>query len=125
MGKKWLRILLLLLTGLGVAGCGQSRGTLPASGEDTAENRLITVGFSQLGSESDWRIANSESFVNTFTRENGYDLLLENAQQKQENQLKAIRKFCAPGCGLHCGGSYCGDRMGILCFRKQKMRVYR
>ena len=42
-GKKWLRILLLLLTGLGVAGCGQSRGTLPASGEDTAENRLITV----------------------------------------------------------------------------------
>lgn len=60
-------------------------------GEETGG--LITVGFSQLGSESDWRIANSESFINTFTRENGYDLLVENAQQKQENQLKAIRKF--------------------------------
>ncbi len=93
--KKGLFISALLLAGLGAAGCGRD-GEAPSAagqGETSAAGRLITVGFSQLGSESDWRIANSESFVNTFTRENGYDLLLENAQQKQENQLKAIRKF--------------------------------
>ena len=80
--KKGLLISALLLAGLGAAGCGREGEGLSAAGqgETSAAGRLITVGFSQLGSESDWRIANSESFVNTFTRENGYDLLLENAQ---------------------------------------------
>lgn len=85
----------LLLGSALLAGCGRDDGALQdtGQGEEQAESQVITVGFSQLGSESDWRIANSESFLNTFTRENGYELLLENAQQKQENQLKAIRKF--------------------------------
>lgn len=54
---------------------------------------LIVVGFSQIGAESDWRVANTESFKTTFTEENGYYLLYEDAQQKQENQIKAIRNF--------------------------------
>ena len=54
---------------------------------------LIVVGLSQLGSESDWRIANTESYRSTLTAENGYYLLYDNAQQKQENQLKALRNF--------------------------------
>ncbi len=53
----------------------------------------IVVGFSQVGSESDWRNANTESFRRIFTTENGYYLLFEDAQQKQENQLKAVRNF--------------------------------
>lgn len=53
----------------------------------------IVVGFSQIGSESDWRNANTESLRTTFTSENGYYLLYEDAQQKQENQLKAVRNF--------------------------------
>lgn len=53
----------------------------------------VTVGFSQVGSESDWRVANTQSFVDTFTAENGYYLLYEDAQNKQENQLKAVRSF--------------------------------
>lgn len=53
----------------------------------------IVVGFSQVGAESDWRNASTESFRSAFTEENGYFLLYEDAQQKQENQLKAVRKF--------------------------------
>ena len=53
----------------------------------------IVVGVSQLGSESGWRTANTESVQSTFTSENGYFLIFSNARQKQENQIKAIRSF--------------------------------
>lgn len=55
--------------------------------------KYIVVGFSQVGSESDWRNAHTESFKTTFTEKNGYYLLYEDAQQKQENQLKSMRNF--------------------------------
>lgn len=58
-----------------------------------AENKLITVGYAQVGAESDWRTANTESFKSTFTEANGYKLIFDDAQQKQENQIKAIRNF--------------------------------
>ena len=54
---------------------------------------LIVVGYAQVGAESDWRTANTESFKSTFTEENGYKLIFDDAQQKQENQIKAIRSF--------------------------------
>ena len=47
----------------------------------------ITVGFSQVGAESDWRTANTESMKSTFSEENGYELIFDDAQQKQENQV--------------------------------------
>lgn len=53
----------------------------------------VVIGYSQVGSESDYRMANTESIRTTFTEENGYYLLFEDAQQKQENQLKAVRNF--------------------------------
>ena len=58
-----------------------------------AEEDLIVVGYAQVGAESDWRTANTESFKSTFTEENGYKLIFDDAQQKQENQIKAIRSF--------------------------------
>lgn len=58
----------------------------------TQENRIV-VGVSQLGSESGWRTANTESVQDAFTQKNGYFLIYSNARQKQENQLKAIRSF--------------------------------
>ncbi|MCR4755789.1 MAG: ABC transporter substrate-binding protein [Lachnospiraceae bacterium] len=61
--------------------------------EDDTDEGLIVIGFSQVGAESDWRKANTESMVKTFTREKGYDLILEDAQQKQQNQITAIRTF--------------------------------
>lgn len=53
----------------------------------------IVVGVSQLGSESRWRTANTESVQKAFTQKNGCFLIYHNARQKQENQLKAIRSF--------------------------------
>ena len=57
------------------------------------ENNLITVGFVQVGSESDWRITNTQSYREVFTEENGYYLIFADGQQKQENQVKAVRNF--------------------------------
>ncbi|MCD7866806.1 MAG: ABC transporter substrate-binding protein [Clostridiales bacterium] len=72
-------------------GCGGQ--TEENAKEELTESSLITVGFSQLGNESDWRVANTESVKETFTEENGYNLLVEDAQQKQENQITTIRNF--------------------------------
>lgn len=58
-----------------------------------AETTRITVGFSQVGAESDWRVANTESMRESLSEENGFELLFDNARQKQENQFKAIRTF--------------------------------
>ena len=59
----------------------------------TDSGATITVGFSQVGAESDWRTANTESMKSTFSEDNGYSLIFDDAQQKQENQITAIRNF--------------------------------
>lgn len=69
-------------------------GNNTGRGEQENDNKEYTVvGFSQLGAESDWRSANSESMRSIFTEENGYKLIFEDAQQKQTNQITAIRSF--------------------------------
>ena len=69
---------------------GKSSTKKASSGSDK-----IVVGFSQVGAESDWRTANTESMKSTFSEANGYDLKFDDAQQKQENQIKAVRNFIA------------------------------
>lgn len=54
----------------------------------------IVLGFSQIGAESEWRTANSES-IKSAAKEAGIILKFSDAQQKQENQIKAIRSFIA------------------------------
>ena len=54
----------------------------------------IVLGFSQIGAESEWRTANSES-IKSAAKEAGIELKFSDAQQKQENQIKAIRSFIA------------------------------
>ncbi|MGY5449782.1 ABC transporter substrate-binding protein [Agarivorans sp. MS3-6] len=56
----------------------------------------LTIGFSQIGAESAWRSAETES-VKAEAAERGYTLKFSDAQQKQENQIKAIRSFIAQG----------------------------
>lgn len=74
--------------------CGSSNGSKDAKkADDSSKSGNITVGFSQVGAESDWRTANSTSMKETFSEENGYTLIFDDAQQKQENQIKAIRNF--------------------------------
>ena len=65
----------------------------PAASTPSTGDGNILVGFAQVGSESDWRLANTQSFRDTFREDKGYYLLFEDGQQKQENQIKAIRNF--------------------------------
>lgn len=53
----------------------------------------IVVGFVQVGAESDWRNANTESIRETFDEDEEFYLLFRDAQQKQDKQIKAIRDF--------------------------------
>lgn len=95
--KLWLMFLVTacLLTGCTFQETETSHLPLELEDEELIEHseEYIIVGFSQVGSESDWRIASTESFQKVFSAENGYYLIFEDAQQKQENQLKAIRNF--------------------------------
>ena len=86
-------VLSLLMGGMLFGGCSvQAPAPEP---EDNAD--LIVVGFSQVGAESDWRNANTKSMLEALSAENGYRLILEDAQQKQEKQITAIRNFINQG----------------------------
>ncbi len=84
--KKFASLLLTAL--LLLTGCAK---------EAPVEPSLTRVGFSQLGAESDWRVANTDSMIRAFSEENGYELLYDNARQKQANQLVAVRNFIVQG----------------------------
>jgi simple sugar transport system substrate-binding protein len=58
------------------------------------QDERIVLGFSQIGAESEWRTANTESIKSAAATSN-IDLRFSDAQQKQENQIKAIRSFIA------------------------------
>ena len=73
-----------------LAACGGGGGggdAAAGAGEDT-----LTLGFSQVGAESGWRTANTKS-VQDSAAAAGIELQFSDAQQKQENQIKAIRSF--------------------------------
>lgn len=76
---------------------GETDYFMNGSGAVIRRGRQLTIGFSQIGAESDWRLASSASMENTFSIDNGYNLIFDNGQQKQENQIKAIREFIDQG----------------------------
>lgn len=53
----------------------------------------VTIAFSQIGQESDWRTANTDSVKNAIESVEGWTYIYDDAQQKQENQVKALRNF--------------------------------
>lgn len=84
--------------GMFCTGCWKKKNEIKLVNDTDLESEddlseLIVVGFSQLGAESDWRSANSKSMKEIFTKENGYKLIFDDGQQKQSNQITAIRKF--------------------------------
>ncbi|CUH96307.1 ABC transporter periplasmic-binding protein YtfQ [Propionispora sp. 2/2-37] len=92
--RKSRKIIAGILAGvmmLALAGCGAKQEANAPAGEKNA-GKKITVGFSQVGAESEWRTANTES-IKSAMKEAGIDLKFSDAQQKQENQIKAIRSF--------------------------------
>ncbi|PPU92650.1 LacI family transcriptional regulator [Xanthomonas albilineans] len=79
---------MLAMLGLALGGCsGGGKDAGKASGQ-------ITVGFSQVGAESEWRTANTASIKQAIA-DAGMKLKFSDAQQKQENQIKALRSFIA------------------------------
>ena len=106
LGQIGACILLAGCTAFTLYGCGHEAGTdEPVVMEDEVipgasiieDSGLIRVGFSQLGAESDWRSANTESILSELTEENGFELIYKNGQQKQVNQITAIRTFIQQG----------------------------
>jgi simple sugar transport system substrate-binding protein len=77
----------------GLAACAKDN---PAKKSDSAGggSKQITLGFSQVGSESGWRAANTKS-VKDAAKAAGINLKFSDAQQKQENQISAIRNYIA------------------------------
>ncbi len=67
---------------------------LLASCSREKQDDRIVLGFSQIGAESEWRTANTESIKSAAATMN-IDLRFADAQQKQENQIKALRSFIA------------------------------
>src|SRR3954447_10627610 len=89
-------VAMLALTACG--GDGDDTGSAGAtSGSSGGSGDQITVGFSQVGSESGWRAANTKSIKDTLTTAHGFNLKFSDAQQKQENQIQAIRNYIAQG----------------------------
>ena len=96
MIKLFKKISVLLLAFAILVGCGSSNPSENAEGGNEVINKAddaITVGFSQLGAESDWRSANTQSMLEAFSEDEGYNLIYKNGQQKQANQITAIRTF--------------------------------
>ena len=78
MKKRVLSIIAMLAMTVSMAACGSGGSDAPApaptEGEEGTETSgdagdLITVGYAQVGAESDWRTANTESFKSTFTED--------------------------------------------------------
>lgn len=74
-------------TGATPAGSGGAAGGAPNKAVDQ-----IVVGFAQVGAESGWRTANTKDIQDSF-KEAGIQLKFSDAQQKQENQISAIRSY--------------------------------
>ncbi|WP_170156079.1 ABC transporter substrate-binding protein [Umezawaea tangerina] len=71
---------------------GMTLLTACGGGSDSAGGGAVTLGFSQVGAESGWRTANTKS-VQESAKSAGIELKFSDAQQKQENQISAIRSF--------------------------------
>jgi galactofuranose transport system substrate-binding protein len=85
----------LLLASLALAafwGCDRDSGKSGGANSGGASGKKLTVGFSQIGAESAWRTAETKSIQDEADKR-GVNLKFSDAQQKQENQLKAVSSF--------------------------------
>lgn len=92
MNRKIAKLCLVVIGAVVFAGCVPGAGIAADQPEKTAGNPIV-VGFSQVGAESEWRVANSESMKSALSEENGFELIFDDARNEQENQIRAIRTF--------------------------------
>lgn len=93
MKKILAGVALVGAVALAMTGCATDGGNGGGDGGD----ELITVGFAQTGSESGWRSANTESLKEALSEENGFKLVFNAADNKQEAQIAAVRSFINQG----------------------------
>lgn len=90
-----LRLVLAAAVLAVVTGCGQSI-SLPSVNSQNENHQKnysdLIIGFAQLGAESEWRTANTNSIKET-AEQLGVELKFYDAQQKQDNQINAVRKL--------------------------------
>ncbi|MBN1145614.1 MAG: substrate-binding domain-containing protein, partial [Anaerolineales bacterium] len=95
---KIIERLVVIALILSLAACGSAPAAetidpaLQPSGKKTYKD--LVVGYSQIGAESEWRTGNTAS-IKEAAANLGVELIFSDAQQKQENQIKAIRTFIA------------------------------
>ena len=89
----------LFASSLGLVACVQQSDSfstlLPDSNSNTRLEKKyedLIVGYAQLGAESEWRAANTISIKET-AEQLGVELRFLDAQQKQDNQIEAVRKL--------------------------------
>lgn len=92
--RKLSLLVVVMMAFFMIVGCssGSEESASDAAEEKTMEN--LVVGYAQIGAESEWRTANTASIKET-AEELGVDLKFSDAQQKQENQIAAIRSYIA------------------------------
>ena len=98
---KSLRGAIISFLSLSLVTCGTKAGSEQGTSDLLTENGQgkktyseLVVGYSQIGAESEWRTGNTAS-IKEAAVDLGVELLFSDAQQKQENQIKAIRTFIA------------------------------
>ena len=64
-----------------------------ATDDTAASGETLTIGFAQVGHESDWRTASTQSCQDVFSAENGYDLQFVDCDNDSAVQLEAVRGF--------------------------------
>jgi simple sugar transport system substrate-binding protein len=75
-----------------LAACGSGSAAAPSASGGAAGGDALVMGFAQVGAESGWRTANTKN-VQESAKAAGVELKFSDAQQKQENQIKAIRSY--------------------------------
>ena len=113
--KLFASIIVAAMTVSMLAGCGSSapaQDTGSAAAEEStdaadaeteaaeettdaadADGEMITVGFAQVGHESDWRTASTNSVQSALSKENGIDLQFVDCDNDSAAQLEAVRNF--------------------------------
>ncbi|GAB3892671.1 ABC transporter substrate-binding protein [Kibdelosporangium lantanae] len=86
--RKWTAGAVVVAGALLLSACGSGN----SGGSSGSGGGAITLGFAQVGAESGWRTANTKSIQDS-AKAAGIDLKFSDAQQKQENQIKAIRSY--------------------------------
>jgi ABC-type sugar transport system substrate-binding protein len=101
-GVALLGALAIVTTGCSSSSSGGGSSSNPstagsAGAAGSTAGKLIKVGFAQTGSESGWRAANTEAMKKAFSKENGFDLTFNAADNDPAAQIAAVRSFISQG----------------------------